>query len=250
MGAERRRSVRVPFLATVALLRDKQYIGTFRVLNISAGGVLVAGQLPEGRSEKLEVLLQLPSGRPLRVEATVAREATGAEAPAFALQLVRVSPGAEDLIHSAVVTALQEARAAAVLMVSHSLELCVALRRELRSVGQLSFAVGSPLEAVHFFTQPSSVGAVLVDAAMGASARDDVLAYLADEHPRVLRVVVSAEESLPVSGNLPGDSSLAQEVLLKPWTREATIRALRLPARRAQVADRAPLAPSGPARGG
>jgi hypothetical protein len=245
--------VRVPFLATVALLRDKQYIGTFRVLNISAGGVLVAGQLPVSRNDKLEVLLQLPSGRPLRVEATVAREATGADGPAFALQLVRVSPGAEDLIHSAVVTALQEARAAAVLMVSHSLELCVALRRELRSVGQLSFAVGSPLEAVHFFTQPNAVGAVLVDAAMGASARDDVLAYLADEHPRVLRVVASAEETLPLMGSSPGDSSLAQEVLLKPWTREATIRALRLPVRRgqmAQSADRAPHAPSGPARGG
>jgi hypothetical protein len=244
--------VRVPFLATVALLRDKQYIGTFRVLNISAGGVLVAGQLPVARTDRLELLLQLPSGRPLRVEAVVAREATGGE-PAFALQLVRVSPGAEDLIHSAVVTALQEARAAAVLMVSHSLELCVALRRELRSVGQLSFAVGSPLEAVHFFTQPNAVGAVLVDAAMGASARDDVLAYLADEHPRLLRVVVSAEEALPglaaAAGNVPGDS-LAQEVLLKPWTREATIRALRLPVRRAQAADRAPLAPSGPARGG
>ena len=180
-------------------------------------------------TDKLELLLQLPSERPLRLEAIVARESSGPPTPAFALQLVRVSPGAEDLIHGAVVTALQEARAAAVLTVSQSLEVCAALRRELRDVGQLSFAVSSPLDAVQFLAQPNAVSAVLVDATIGASVRDDLIANLADEHPGVLRVLLAPTAGhLPVESS-PGDDSLVQGVLVPPWTREATMRALRLP---------------------
>ena len=187
---ERRRSVRVPILATVTLLRDKEPMGTYRVLNLSAGGVLLAGALPVSRTDKVESLLQLPSGRPLRLEATVAREWSGPPTPAFALQLVRVSPGAEDLIHGAVVTALQEARAAAILTVSPSLEVCAALRRELRDLGRVSFAVSSPLDAVQFLAQPNGVSAVLVDADIGVSVRNDLMASLADEHPDVLRALL------------------------------------------------------------
>lgn len=240
----------MPLLATMTLLRNKEHIGTYRVLNLSAGGVLLDGPLPVARTDKLEVLLQLPSGRPLRLEATVARESGGPRAPAFALQLVRVSPGAEDLIHSAVVTALQEARAAAALVVSPSLELCVALRHDLRGEGQPSFAVGSPFDAVQFFNQPTGVHAVLVDAAISVSVREDLLAFLADEHPRVLRVVVAAAEASPaVPASSLGDHSLVQELLARPWGREAIVRALRLPVRRAPAAsDRAPLGSAGARR--
>jgi PilZ domain len=226
---ERRRSVRVPLLATGTLLRNKEHIGTYRVLNLSAGGVLLAGTLPVSRTDKLELLLQLPTGRPLRLEAIVARESSGPPTPAFALQLVRVSPGAEDLIHGAVVTALQEARAAAVLTVSQSLEVCVALRRELLGVGQLSFGVSSPLDAVQFLAQPNGVSAVLVDASIGASVRDDLMANLADEHPGVARaLLVSTAGHLPLESS--DDHPLVQEVLVQPWTGEAIMRAL--PARR------------------
>ena len=253
---ERRRSVRVPILATATLFRDKEPMGTYRVLNLSAGGVLLAGTLPVSRTDKIESLLQLPSGRPLRLEATVAREWSGPPTPAFALQLVRVSPGAEDLIHGAVVTALQEARAAAILTVSQSLEVCAALRRELRDVGRVSFAVSSPLDAVQFLAQPNGVSAVLVDATLGVSVRNDLMANLADEHPDVLRVLlVSNAGHLPVESS-PGDHSLVQEVLVQPWTGEATMRALRLSARRPRLdhaasgTDRVPFEASARARAG
>jgi hypothetical protein len=234
---ERRRSVRVPLLATGRLLRDKEHVGTYRVLNVSAGGVLLAGTLPVSRTDKLELLLQLPSGRPLRLEAIVAREWSGPPTPAFALQLVRVSPGAEDLIHGAVVTALQEARAAAVLTVSQSLEVCVALRRELLGVGQLSFAVSSPLDAVQFLAQPNGVNAVLVDASIGVSVRNDLMANLADEHPGVVRaLLVSTAGRLPLERS--AEQPLVQEVLVQPWTGEAMMRALGLPARRPRASGR------------
>jgi hypothetical protein len=253
---ERRRSVRVSLLATVTLLRDKEPMGTYRVLNLSAGGVLLAGTLPVSRTDKVEALLQLPSGRPLRLEAKVAREWSGPPTPAFALQLVRVSPGAEDLIHGAVVTALQEARAAAILTVSPSLEVCAALRRELRDLGRVSFAVSSPLDAVQFLAQPNGVSVVLVDASIGVSVRNDLMANLADEHPDVLRVLlVSNAGHLPVE-NSPRDHSLVQAVLVQPWTREATMRALRLSPRRPRLdhaasgIDRAPFEASARAREG
>ena len=232
---ERRRSVRVPVLASVTLLRNKENVGAYRVLNLSAGGALLAGAAPVSRADRVEALLQLPAGRPLRLEAVVARESSGPPAPAFAIEFARVSPGAEDLIHQAVVTALQEAQAASVVTVSPSLQMCLALRTELRGLGLLSFAVSSALDAMQFLARPNHVSAVLVDAAVGASLRNDLLASVADEHPRVLRVLGGSAAAPPPADHSPGDHTLVQEVLTEPWTREALSRALRLPARRPRL---------------
>jgi hypothetical protein len=194
--------------------------------------------VPVSRTDKLELLLQLPLGRPLRLQAIVARESSGPPTPAFALQLVRVSPGAEDLIHGAVLTALQEARAAAVLTVSQSLEVCVVLRRELLGVGQLSFAVSSPLDAMQFLSQQNAVSGVLVDASIGASVRNDLMANLAEEHPGIVRaLLVSTAGRLPLESS-PGDHTLVQEMLVQPWTGEAMMRVLGLPPRRPRASGR------------
>jgi hypothetical protein len=119
--------------------------------------------------------------------------------------------------------------------VSQSLEVCLALRRELLGVGQLSFAVSSPLDAVQLLAQPNAVSAVLVDACIGASVRHDLMAILADEHPGVVRaLLVSSAGPAPLERSR-GDHTLVQEVLVQPWTGQELLRQLRLPARRPRL---------------
>jgi hypothetical protein len=213
--------------AQVTLLAEElehlRPLGTFAVLNLSAGGVLVAGQAPERAPRKLTAILELGNARPLRAEARIVRVDRGGAEATFALDFTRLSASGQDALQTAVLNTLEEARAASVLIVAPPTGVERGLARDLRHLGRPSFHVGSVGEAMRFFELQNSVNLAFVDerlddgvdrqgnpasAAPGGVA--PLLAFLADAHPDVMRVVFSAAPP----GHARAATSLLAEVEL------------------------------------
>jgi CheY-like chemotaxis protein len=226
-GEDRRRHARAPVATSVTVHRGEERIGVYRLINLSAGGVVLAGHPALAVGEQVQVLLRLGE-RTLRAEATVLREAQNGQGTARALAFPDLPPDDEDLIQSAVLRALEDARGASVLIVDDSAEICQALRTQLGRLGHRAVAVGTPLEAVHFLEQSNNVTVALVDLVLGAANGLDVIAYLAEQHPRVRRVLMSGRAH-PQQLELARHSMFrfsAHEVLPKPWTEESLARAV------------------------
>jgi hypothetical protein len=240
MSRDRRRHVRAPLLAHVMLFQEQRCLGSFRVLNVSAGGVLLAGQSPALVSRKVTAIVELPGARPLRAEAVIARNLAldaglAAWSPssrrtgqyeddpreiAFALAFTRISASGQDALQDAVLTTLEEAGAATVLVATESVGCGLALKRDLDRLGRPSFCVNSAMEAARFFELQNTVSIAVVDEAFAADAVTGVLRHLAEEQPRVLRVLLSGQ-----------DSTLhpqAEELLSTSWLPEDLRRLVRL----------------------
>ena len=239
MSRDRRRHVRAPLLAHVMLFQEQRCLGSFRVLNVSAGGVLLSGESPTLTGRKITVILELPGLRPLRAEAVVARNLASPAGPqrlrrpvrdepdelAFALAFTRISASGQDLLQDAVLMTLEEAGAATVLIAAASIGTGLALKRDLERLGRPSFCVSSAQEAIRFFELKNAVSVALIDEAFAHDDEVRLLDHLADRQPRVLRVLLSPQDTTL--------HSQAEEVLALPWAREDLRRLLRLCARAA-----------------
>jgi CheY-like chemotaxis protein len=231
MRAERRRHPRAPVLATAALFDGGRGLGEFRVINASAGGLLLEGERPA--KEKVGVELRLSRKRVVRTEAAVTRGPTLRLGQAFALSFVNLSPDDEDALQNAVLAVLEEARTASVLIIDGNLEICHALREAIGRMGSLAFGVGTPLEAVNVLEQPNSFQVALIDVglaggALGLATGREVLGYMADHHPRLRRVLMAGnvppwQVELARKALLPYS---AHDVLAKPWSDSTLARAL------------------------
>jgi CheY-like chemotaxis protein len=229
-GGERRRHPRAPIAASAVLLKGEQRLGSYRVINLSAGGLLLAGEAPPEGPETLRVSLRVGGDATLKAQVALLRQAHAHRAPSFALSFVDLDADAEDMIQNAVLEALEQATTASVLVVDDSPEICHALRLQLSRLGHRSYTVGTPLEAVDYLEQPNQVSVALVDLVLCGSNGLDVLAYLAEQHPGVRRVLMSGRAQ-------PGQLELARhslfkfsahDVLAKPWTDGALTRAIAL----------------------
>jgi len=197
------------------------------MLNLSAGGLMLAGQPPLAVGDQVEVVLRV-GDQTLRARAGVLREGHGGKGKGRALAFHDLPPEAEDLIQNAVLRTLEDARAASVLIVDDSAEICQALRTQLGRLGHRAVAVGTPLEAVNFLDQPNNVAVALVDLVLGSATGMDVIAYLAEQHPQVRRVLMSGRAH-PQQLELARHSMFrfsAHEVLSKPWTEESLTKAM------------------------
>jgi hypothetical protein len=257
MSRDRRRHVRAPLLAHVMLFQEQRCLGSFRVLNVSAGGVLLAGQSPALVSRKVTAIVELPGARPLRAEAVIARNLALEPGPdsarsgpqrggrhvddqreiAFALAFTRISASGQDALQDAVLMTLEEAGAATVLVATESIGCGLALKRDLDRLGRPSFCVNSAMEAARFFELQNAVSIAIVDDAFTADGGVGVLSQLAENQPRVLRVLLSRH-----------DSTLhpeAEEVLSTSWLPEDLRRLVRLRGRSATgpVSTEAPALP-------
>lgn len=228
MSRDRRRHVRAPLLAHVMLFQGDRCLGTFAVLNLSAGGVLLAGQPPDRAGGKLTVILELPGARPLRAEALPVRDRgqdwppplTAEDQPAFALAFTRISASGQDALQAAVLTTLEEARAATVLIATPATGHGLALKRDLERSARPAFCVNRIAEAAGFFELRNAVSIALVDEAFATTPEAPLLKHLAEQHPRVLRVLISSQDSTM--------HPLAEEVFAMPWTTDDVRRLLRL----------------------
>jgi CheY-like chemotaxis protein len=224
---ERRRQRRAPLWATAILHLDRRDLGGFEIINLSAGGVLLAGDLPASIGAPVSVLLRLPGAPALRTEAALVRRDRTRQGSAFALSFTSLSTEDEEVVQRAVLAALDEARAASVLIVDESPDESAALAAELGGLGWRAFAVRTPLEAAHVLEEPHHLSLAVVDVVFGAGEKVDLLAYLAEHHPAVRRVVLS--ESTTLYDLDRARSALRftlHGILHKPWTRSDLARVL------------------------
>lgn len=231
MSHERRRHVRAPLSAEVTLFHSERCLGTFPALNLSGGGVLLAGEVPEVKTP-LTAILELPGLRPLRAEATVARVRTDWDEATFALSFSRISASGQDALQDVVLRTLEQARAANVLVVAPHTGREVALARELKRFGRAAFHITRPAEAARFFDLQNDVGLVLIDEALPAHAVALLLGFMSEEHPEVVRVLVTtAERRLDAEPVLPAH---AEELLHFPPSAPELRRILQLHRQRRQ----------------
>lgn len=215
---ERRTHSRAPLLATAVLLKDGVPLGSFRVVNASATGLLLEGEAPPD-IERVEVALGLPE-RPVSCEAVVVRTGSSLDSRVFALAFSGVVAEHQEAIKSAVESALEEARSASVLIVDRNVEVCRALRAAVGRLGRRAMAVGTPYEATQLLQQPNSFAVALVDVVLDQPRGREVLAQLGEHHPSIRRVLMwgdlqaaHLELARRALGTYPVDA-----VLLKPWT--------------------------------
>jgi hypothetical protein len=226
MSRDRRRHIRAPLQAHVMLFAAHRCFGSFRVLNLSAGGLLVAGTAPRAGKGKLSLILELPGTRLLRAEVTLARPLSRkspqplTEAPAFALAFTRISASGQDAIQDTVLGTLEEAQAANVLIATAAVGEGLALKRAFDRLGRASFCVNAAAEVLRFFELRNRVSMALIDEAFAAGPQTRLLQQLADQQPKVLRVLLSAQDT-----TLHAE---AEEVLAQPWLEEDLLRLLGL----------------------
>jgi ActR/RegA family two-component response regulator len=227
-GGERRKHPRASLVASVVLWRNEQRLGSFPVVNLSAGGVLLSGEAPVADGTEVLAVLRLGGDSSLRATAKVARAIGSRAGASFALSFAHLAPEAEEAIGAAVKAALALTLDAAVLIVDDSTEVCSALGRQLNRMGLRSCAATTPLEAVGLLEQPNQIEIALIDLRLGSATGLDLLAYLAEQHPAIRRVLMSGQAQ-PAQLQLARHASLkysAHQVLAKPWNDDTLARAL------------------------
>jgi hypothetical protein len=226
MSRDRRRHVRAPLQAHVMLFQAQRCFGSFPVLNLSAGGLLVAGSPPKASKGKLSLILELPGTRLLRAEVALARTRGRksphplTDAPAFALAFTRISASGQDAIQDTVLGTLEDAQAANVLIATAAPGEGLALKRAFERLGRPSFCVNAAAEVLRFFELRNGVSLVVIDETLAAGPQTRLLQQLAEQQPQVLRVLLSAQDT-----TLHAE---AEEVLAQPWMEEDLLRLLRL----------------------
>jgi hypothetical protein len=202
------------------MFKGGQPIGEFKTRNVSVGGALLAGQHALTIGDVVDGSLRFADRQSIRFRATVVRTGSFVDEQYVALAFSDLPPRIEEVIESVVDSALARARSASALILSDMVASRSDLELGLKAFGHTPVAIDSPLDAVNFLEQPNNVTIAFVDLTLcgGADGRE-VLAYIADERPKVRRVLVSEQEPLsqltPVAKAGP---PLANRFLVRPWS--------------------------------
>jgi CheY-like chemotaxis protein len=226
--SERRKHARAFLRASAVLLRDDDSLGSFRVINASVGGLLLGGSVPAPVGTEVEAVLRLGPDRAVRTKSVICREQASRDGSAFAVSFLDLSADDEARIQAAVDVFFERVRSASVLVVDDSREVGQALSLELGRLGQSAHAVQTPLEAVCMLEERNQVAVAIVDLVLGNEHGLDLIAYLADRHPRVRRVLMSGHAhpaQLALSRHSAARSA-PHDVLAKPWTHSTLARAV------------------------
>jgi CheY-like chemotaxis protein len=229
VAKEKRKSARGDVSATVVLLKNESPLGNFRVLNLSSGGALLVGRAPKtsSRAARFDVLVRLSTGRTVRAAAAVVREESVEDSSVFAIEFEELESDDRDAIDNLLLTTIEDERDPTVLVIVDGPELRQLLRRQLKGLGHPSFGVGTREDAVRFLEEPNNVAVALIDLGLeGKQEADKVLAYLQKQHPKVRRIVVTADPLPAGRKSAPPVHPLAHQVIGPPWTRDALARAL------------------------
>jgi CheY-like chemotaxis protein len=227
---ERRKHTRALVRASAVLVKGEQSLGSFRVVNASAGGLLLGGAPPGPLGTEIEVILRLGPERSVRARAVVCREQVNREGTGFAVSFLELSAEDQARIEEAVEAYLERVRSVSVLVVDDSREVGQALSLELARLGQAAHAVQTPLEAVCLLEERNQVSVAIIDLVLGNEHGLDLIAYLADRHPKVRRVLMSGHAhpaQLALSRHSAARSA-PHEILAKPWNHKTLARAVGL----------------------
>jgi hypothetical protein len=230
MSDQRRQHQRAPRAISATVSRNCARFGTFRVINLSAGGALFRGSRPAPVGEQIDVALSLPTGTFIDASAVVLREGRLHDRPTFAVMFANLPPESQAAIDAVVRAALEELQRADVLVVDYSEPSCRALGERLLRLGLGSYSVTTALEALHTLAASHRFRAGLIGLYLGADDGREVLVHLGGKHPRVRRVLMAPTmtpaELLSAAQEMPAGAPHA--VLAGGWSDTDLRRALQL----------------------
>ncbi len=204
-------------LSAIAIVENRK-VGTYSVANLSAGGALLmlGPSLPAGTS--LQLLLDGPGAEQLTIAAVVLRtEPSTDRDPMIAVRFHGVSARFADLIQTLVLRSLEQASGPGVLVVPRGPALFAAIASDLAALGCHVAAATTRLQIIRQAGDPElRLRAVIVELSADPREDCDVLDFLAEAFPRLLRVAVCAR---PRSPHCMCPAVRAQAVLVMPWTR-------------------------------
>lgn len=234
---ERRRWPRAEVPAIAHLIRRERWLGNYAVDDLSAGGAALIGAPRLEAGDEVDVILHVYGETPVALSARVARAPAGGT---VALAFSRASPQLEERLNATVLAYRERAETAALtgvadgpagaaddpagaeptaVVVDDQPEVSAALARELEALGVRAIRAQSPLEAIEAIEDNApAIRFVLVDLALGRADGTDLLAWVADEHPGVRRVLMSGV----LEPKALSDALMRRKVhaiLRKPWTR-------------------------------
>jgi ActR/RegA family two-component response regulator len=195
MFEERRRHERAPRATSATLSRNCVRFGSFRAIDLSAGGALFRGASPVGVGQRIDLALPLPTGAFVDTAAVVLRQGRLHDRDTFAVAFPELAPEARAALDAAVRTAREELQRARVLVVDYDERTAQPLAERLRCLEVAGYVVATALEALHTLDAPHRFEAALVSLTLGAEDGREVLAALGARHPRVRRVLRSTSMS-------------------------------------------------------
>lgn len=199
---------------------------SFAIENLSATGALLVGDLVLAPSERIKLLLHIDGERPLGVTAEVVRiQSLSTDRSRVAVRFHEVEFETQAWIQNLVLSAIDRqwiTADPAILVVDDEPATCIAAERDLRVLGWTVVSAASSVEVVRWLRDRSvRFEAALVEACLDRINSLALLGQLADEHPRIRRVLVSKrvpsrdDENALVSNALV--SACAHAFLQKPW---------------------------------
>lgn len=205
---------------------------TFTVRDLSAGGVLLIGARPFRPGERIDIVFDADGDRltGLWLLAEVVRcEPLAGGRHAIGATFRNLAVEIHEHIQELVAIALERRRASApptVLVVDEAPHARHAVVRDLVTTGQRVVAASTPLEVVrHLHDADLRIEAALVDARFGDTNGLAILAYIADEHPGVRRILLT-ERARMRDYEVELTSGRAHAFLTKPWERQCLVAAL------------------------
>jgi hypothetical protein len=196
---ERRRSFRVPVPGQVSVWSKGQLRGRYDLLDVSIGGCSLGGGPAPKVGEEVDVMLHLPHRTALAVHATVRRVGSSS----VGLRFEHATPRAEDCIQDVVVEAIARAHMGnshVVLVVEPRHAVRQALVRTLRELGQHAIGVATALDAVQLLVEEGErIDTAFIEAESTSLKSDELVEFLAHNHPRVRRVLMGDSAHIQAS---------------------------------------------------
>lgn len=214
-AGERRRHQRVNLPARAWMLHRQERIGKFTVNDLSAGGAVLTGGHSVPRGERVRVLLEIPGCDPMHLDALVVRSVHAfSDVSALAVAFRHRGADTQDVIQDAVLGALLRSQRPDVLLIDDDPCGAPELETEIAFVGRAVVRVRTPLDAMRLLEDPErNFDLVLVGAQLRSIDAEEVMAFLADEYPRLRRVLVQRRPDMRANCG-PADG-----MLQAPWTR-------------------------------
>lgn len=196
---DRRRSFRVPVPGRASVWSKGQLRGRYDLLDVSIGGCSLSGGPEPKVGEEVDVMLHLPHRTALAVHATVRRVSPSS----VGLRFEHATPRAEDCIQDVVVEAVARAHMGnshVVLVVEPRHAVRQTLVRTLRELGQHAIGVATALDAVQLLVEEGErIDTAFIEAESTSLKSDELVEFLAHNHPRVRRVLMGDSAHIQAS---------------------------------------------------
>jgi len=212
-----------------ATVSSPTQLATYRVHDVSAGGALLTDGPLLAIDDTVEIVLRLRSNVVARLAATVVRHhAQGARGAGLGIAFVHDTDETEDRLQDAAVRELERLARPAVLVASHAPDAPGLLAIPIERLGVPALLVTTPLEAIAaLIDADASIGAVVVDSALGAGNAIELLGAIAEACPEVRRVFMS-RSARPLETELVRTRGAAHATLSIPTTPDRLRAALSL----------------------